>query len=44
MHQCPYCELRFLSRNELEDHVSLEHPRHVDDDTSPVDERRAPES
>lgn len=33
VHQCPYCELRFVSRNELEDHVALEHPRAVDDDT-----------
>ena len=31
--QCPYCELRFVSRNEVEDHVALEHPARVDDDT-----------
>ena len=41
--QCPYCELRFVSRNEVEDHVSLEHPGRVDDDTdnAPVDDPRA---
>jgi hypothetical protein len=35
VHQCPYCELRFVSRNELQDHVAVDHPRAVDDDTSP---------
>jgi hypothetical protein len=44
VHQCPYCELRFTSRNELEDHVSLEHPRTVDDDTAQVDEPHDPGS
>jgi len=33
VHQCPYCELRFLTRNEVEDHIAVDHPRHVDDDT-----------
>jgi hypothetical protein len=33
--QCPYCELRFASRNELEDHVACDHPRELDDDTDP---------
>ncbi|HKA83518.1 MAG TPA: hypothetical protein VKD21_06630 [Acidimicrobiales bacterium] len=35
VHQCPYCELRFGTRNELEDHVACDHPRDVDDDTEP---------
>jgi len=33
VHQCPRCELRFLSRNELEDHMAQEHPGPDDDDT-----------
>jgi hypothetical protein len=33
VHQCPYCELRFRSRNELEDHIACDHPRELDDDT-----------
>jgi hypothetical protein len=38
VHQCPYCELRFVSRNEVEDHVALEHRHGVDDDdTLPAD-------
>jgi hypothetical protein len=43
VHQCPYCELRFASRNEVQDHVDLEH-RHDkdDDDTLPAD--RMPDS
>jgi hypothetical protein len=41
--QCPYCELRFISRNEVEDHVALEHPRRIDDDTvRPPDTRAHP--
>jgi hypothetical protein len=31
--QCPYCELRFVSRNELEDHVAEAHAQAADDDT-----------
>jgi hypothetical protein len=43
VHQCPYCELRFVSRNEVEDHVAREHRHGVDDDdTLPAD--RDPES
>jgi hypothetical protein len=38
--QCPYCELRFGSRNELQDHVSLDHPGELDDDTDPRTPRR----
>jgi sarcosine oxidase delta subunit len=41
VHHCPYCELRFVSRNELEDHVAGDHPRTVDDDTMPSDDDRA---
>ena len=33
VHQCPRCELRFTSRNELDDHMAVEHPVPVDDDT-----------
>jgi hypothetical protein len=33
VHQCPYCELRFTTRNEVEDHMASDHPRAVDDDT-----------
>jgi hypothetical protein len=41
VHQCPYCELRFATRNELEDHVGADHPRvrTVDDDTLRVEDR-----
>jgi hypothetical protein len=35
VHQCPYCELRFGSRNELQDHIASDHPRELDDDTDP---------
>ncbi|MGH9209601.1 MAG: hypothetical protein ACRD2C_02865 [Acidimicrobiales bacterium] len=35
VHQCPFCELRFISRNELQDHISEAHPRADDDDTLP---------
>ncbi|HKE75763.1 MAG TPA: hypothetical protein VKB57_19250 [Acidimicrobiales bacterium] len=31
--QCPFCELRFATRNELDDHVAVDHPRPVDDDS-----------
>lgn len=34
VHQCPYCELRFLARTELEDHIALDHPGQDDDDTN----------
>jgi hypothetical protein len=33
VHQCPYCELRFTNRNELQDHIAESHPRADDDDT-----------
>jgi hypothetical protein len=35
--QCPYCELRFTSRSELEQHKSFDHPeekRNEDKDES----------
>jgi hypothetical protein len=31
--QCPFCELRFATRNELDDHVAVDHPRPVDEDS-----------
>jgi len=40
VHQCPHCELRFVSRNELSDHMALEHPRAVDDDTAELDDQQ----
>jgi hypothetical protein len=36
VHQCPYCELRFATRNEVEDHVAVDHPRPVEDDSLPA--------
>jgi hypothetical protein len=44
VHQCPYCELRFVSRNEVQDHIALEHPGRVDDDTETNVNRRPRES
>jgi hypothetical protein len=41
--QCPYCELRFVTRNELEDHIAIEHPRAVEDDTAQGNDTRAQE-
>jgi hypothetical protein len=39
VHTCPFCELRFLSRVEVEYHIGSDHPGHieapVDDDTFP---------
>jgi hypothetical protein len=32
IHQCPRCELRFLSRNELRAHLAEAHPGAVEDD------------
>jgi hypothetical protein len=29
IHQCPYCEVRFLYANEVKDHVIHEHPEHA---------------
>jgi len=29
IHQCPYCELRFLLANEVKDHVVHDHPAHA---------------
>ena len=37
IHQCPRCECRFESRPELEDHLSAEHPAHIDDDSPGAD-------
>jgi hypothetical protein len=28
VHQCPYCELCFSFRSELDEHVALDHARH----------------
>jgi len=29
VHQCPFCELRFPSVNEVRDHVVTDHPSHA---------------
>jgi hypothetical protein len=29
VHQCPYCELRFLYLNEIKDHILHDHPDHA---------------
>ena len=29
--QCPYCDLRFSTRSELEQHKSFDHPREQDE-------------
>jgi hypothetical protein len=33
VHQCHRCECRFTNRNELEEHLAVDHPAPVDDDT-----------
>ena len=30
VHQCPYCELKFLLADEVRDHVVHDHPQHRD--------------
>ena len=30
VHQCPYCELKFLYLNEVKDHVQSDHRDHAD--------------
>ena len=30
--QCPYCDLRFTSRSELEQHKSFDHPKEEEDE------------
>lgn len=30
VHQCPYCELRFLYANEVRDHIKSDHRDHAD--------------
>jgi hypothetical protein len=29
IHQCPYCELRFLLANEVKDHILHDHREHA---------------
>jgi hypothetical protein len=29
VHQCPFCELRFPTVNEVRDHVVVDHPEHA---------------
>lgn len=32
VHQCPFCELRFVNLSELKFHIEMDHPdRHVPD-------------
>jgi hypothetical protein len=33
-HQCPYCELRFAAKWELELHIADSHPERVDEEDS----------
>jgi hypothetical protein len=41
VHYCPFCELRFSTRNELVDHMAEAHPQSIDDDTQmPADPNR----
>jgi hypothetical protein len=40
IHQCPHCELRYLTRTEMVDHLSEAHPApedESDDDTHDFD-------
>jgi hypothetical protein len=32
-HQCPHCELAFMDRWEVQDHVGSDHPEHAVVDT-----------
>lgn len=32
--QCPYCDLRFTSRSELEQHKSFDHPQAEEEEQS----------
>jgi hypothetical protein len=29
IHQCPYCELKFLNATEIKGHVIADHPEHA---------------
>lgn len=31
IHQCPFCEIRFLYANEVKDHVIHDHPEHAEE-------------
>jgi hypothetical protein len=31
VHQCPFCELRFLLADEVRDHVIHDHPSHAEE-------------
>jgi hypothetical protein len=33
--QCPYCELRFRSESELQQHISFDHPQEKEESESP---------
>lgn len=28
-HNCPFCELRFVTHNEVKDHIQHDHPAHA---------------
>jgi hypothetical protein len=32
VHQCPYCELRFAAKWELDAHIAADHPDRVDEE------------
>jgi hypothetical protein len=45
--QCPYCDLRFSTRSELEQHKSFDHPRAEEEETpasveSPREDAQSP--
>ena len=35
--QCPYCDLRFSTRSELEQHKAIDHPRREQELPAPVE-------
>jgi len=41
---CPYCELRFPSKVELEHHIATDHPGKLKEDVVDDDTRRLPGS
>lgn len=40
--QCPYCNLRFTTRSELDQHKALDHPQHEGEATPKAEPDRAP--
>ena len=40
--QCPYCNLRFTTRSELDQHKALDHPREQEVESGRGEPERAP--